>query len=64
MLFRSRASARVALAALTTSDLHPESEALADAIERLQRAAYAVSDGVSLKFFSHAVPRSVLSLAA
>ena len=58
------APARAALEALTTSDLHPESEALAEAIERLQRAAYAVSDAVSLKFFSHAVPRSVLSLAA
>ena len=58
------APARAALEALTASDLHPESVALAEAIERLQRAAYAVSDAVSLKFFSHGVPRSVLSLAA
>ncbi len=58
------APARAALEALTSSDLHPESVALAEAIERLQRAAYAVSDAVSLKFFSHGVPRSVLSLAA
>ncbi len=58
------AAARAALAALETGDLDPESEALADAIERLQRAAYAVSDAISLKFFSHGVPRSVLSLAA
>ena len=42
----------------------PESEALADVIEQLQRAAYAVSDATSLKFFSHAVPRSMLPLAA
>jgi uncharacterized circularly permuted ATP-grasp superfamily protein/uncharacterized alpha-E superfamily protein len=58
------APARAALEALTTSDLHPESENLADVVERLQRAAYAVSDAISLKFFSHGVPRSVLSLAA
>jgi uncharacterized alpha-E superfamily protein len=58
------APARAALEALTTSDLHPESEKLADVIERLQRSAYAVSDAISLKFFSHGVPRSVLSLAA
>ena len=58
------APAHAALDALTTSDLHPESEVLVAAIERLQRAAYAVSDAVSLKFFSHGVPRSVLSLAA
>jgi len=56
--------ARAALEALTTDDLRPESEVLAETIERLQRAAYAVSDAVSLKFFSHGVPRSVLSLAA
>ena len=30
----------------------------------LQRAAFAVSDDISMKFFSHAVPRSVLSLVA
>ena len=29
-----------------------------------QRAALAVSDDISMKFFSHAVPRSVLSLVA
>jgi uncharacterized alpha-E superfamily protein len=58
------APAGAALEALTASDLHPESEALADAVERLQRAAHAVSDAVSLRFFSHSVPRSVLSLAA
>ena len=58
------APARAALEALTTDDLCPESEMLAETLERLQRAAYAVSDAVSLKFFSHGVPRSVLSPAA
>ena len=58
------APARAALEALGPGDLRPESDALAAAIERLQRAAYAVSDAISLKFFSHGVPRSVLSLAA
>ena len=33
-------------------------------VAQLRRAAYAVSDDISLKFFSHAVPRSMLSLAA
>jgi uncharacterized circularly permuted ATP-grasp superfamily protein/uncharacterized alpha-E superfamily protein len=53
-----------ALRALEPRDLDPESEVLARLLEQLQRAAYAVSDDISLKFFSHAVPRSVLSLAA
>ncbi len=56
--------AHAALLALTPADLRPESEALAAVIEQLQRAAYAVSDALSMKFFSHAVPRSALSLAA
>ena len=45
-------------------DLRPESERLAKVIYQLQQAAYAISDAVSLKFFSHAVPRSMLQLAA
>jgi len=53
-----------ALRALEPRDLDPDSEVLARLLEQLQRAAYAVSDDISLKFFSHAVPRSVLSLAA
>jgi uncharacterized alpha-E superfamily protein len=53
-----------ALRALEPRDLDPESEVLAQLLEQLQRAAFAVSDDISLKFFSHAVPRSVLSLAA
>jgi uncharacterized alpha-E superfamily protein len=58
------APAHDALRALASDDLRPESERLADAVGALQRAAYAISDAVSLKFFSHAVPRSMLQLAA
>ena len=57
-------SAYAALRALAPADLHPESETLAHTIGLLQAAAYATSDDISIKFFSHAVPRSVLSLAA
>ena len=49
---------------LEAADLHPESSALARVIEQLQRAAHAVSDDISLKFFAHASPRSVLALVA
>jgi uncharacterized circularly permuted ATP-grasp superfamily protein/uncharacterized alpha-E superfamily protein len=58
------APAHAALGALVPGELTPESELLAEVIGDLQRAALAVSDAVSLKFFSHAVPRSMLSLAA
>ena len=58
------APAHAALRSLAGGDLRPESEHLADVIGQLQRAAYAVSDATSLKFFSHAVPRSMLKLAA
>ncbi|HEY0858882.1 MAG TPA: circularly permuted type 2 ATP-grasp protein [Albitalea sp.] len=58
------APAQAALAALTAHDLHPESEALAQALAQLHRAALACSDELSLKFFSHAASRSVLSLVA
>jgi len=56
--------AQAALLALGPNDLHPESEALAAVIEQLQKAAYTVSDELTLKFFSHAASRSVLSLVA
>ncbi|MGZ8259742.1 MAG: circularly permuted type 2 ATP-grasp protein [Caldimonas sp.] len=55
--------AHAALRALTPAEMAPESETLGDAIGGLQRAAYAVSDAISLKFFSHAVPRNMLQLA-
>jgi uncharacterized alpha-E superfamily protein len=58
------APAHAALKALVPGELTPESELLAEVIGELQRAAFAVSDAVSLKFFSHAVPRSMLALAA
>ena len=38
--------------------------ALADVLEQLRRGASAVSDELSLKFFSHAASRSVMSLVA
>ena len=58
------APAHNALRNLDTLDLNPESEALADVLVQLQRAAHAVSDELTLKFFSHAASRSVLSLVA
>lgn len=53
-----------ALRELTAADLHPESPAVAQALDLLRRSAGAVSDEISLKFFSHAASRSVLSLVA
>jgi uncharacterized circularly permuted ATP-grasp superfamily protein/uncharacterized alpha-E superfamily protein len=58
------APGQTALRELTPADLHPESAALANVLEQLRRSASAVSDEVSLKFFSHAASRSVLSLVA
>ncbi len=58
------APAAAALGSLQVSDLRPESEALASVIAQLQAAAHAVSDELTLKFFSHADSRSVLSLVA
>ena len=58
------ATAHAALRALASKDLDPENEALAELFEQLKKAASTVSDEVSMKFFSHAVPRSMLSLAA
>ena len=58
------APAQALLRALDPIDLHPDSTALAACLERLQAAAGAVSDELSLKFFSHAVSRSVLSRVA
>ena len=58
------APAHAALRALAPDDLRPESEHLAEVIGALQRAAYAISDATSLKFFSHAVPRSMLQMAS
>jgi len=57
------APAHAALRELPAAELKPESAPLADLIGQLQSAAYAISDAVSLKFFSHAVPRSMLQIA-
>ncbi len=57
-------AAQATLLALQAEDLHPESPALENAIAQLQRAAHTVSDELTLKFFSHAASRSVLSLVA
>ena len=58
------APGQVSLRELTPADLHPESAALANVLDQLRRSASAVSDEISLKFFSHAASRSVLSLVA
>ena len=58
------APGHAALGRLGAADLHPESPALAALLDQLQRIAFQVSDELSLKFFSHAVSRSVLSLVA
>jgi len=58
------APGRTALLALPVQELHPESPVLHQLIEQLQRAANAISDELTLKFFSHAASRSVLSLVA
>ena len=58
------APAHAALLDLRAGELHPESDALAAVVDQLQRAAYQVSDLTSMKFFSHALTRSNLSLAA
>jgi uncharacterized circularly permuted ATP-grasp superfamily protein/uncharacterized alpha-E superfamily protein len=56
--------AQAALQGLQPVDLHPESEVLGHALDQIQRAAHTVSDELTLKFFSHAASRSVLSLVA
>jgi len=58
------APAQAALRDLAPRELHPESEALAQLLEQLRKCAGAVSDELTLKFFSHAASRSVLSLVA
>ena len=58
------APAQGLLRALDPIDLHPDSTALSACLDRLQSAGNAVSDELSLKFFSHAVSRSVLSRVA
>lgn len=53
------APGQFALRALTAADLQPESPVLAAVLEQLKRAAHAISDELSMKCFSHAIPRSL-----
>jgi hypothetical protein len=45
-------------------DLAPESPALALLLDQTQRAAYLAAEELTLKFFSHATTRSLLTLVA
>jgi uncharacterized circularly permuted ATP-grasp superfamily protein/uncharacterized alpha-E superfamily protein len=58
------APALAALRDLGAQDLHPESATLAALLDQLRKCAGTVSDELTLKFFSHAQSRSVLSLVA
>ncbi len=58
------AGGMAALQALRPEDLDPESPRLAEWLASLNRGASQLSDELTLKFFSHAPSRSVLSMAA
>jgi uncharacterized alpha-E superfamily protein len=58
------APAQAALLDLQPHDLDPESAAVAQVLDQWRKCANTVSDELSLKFFSHAGSRSVLSLVA
>ncbi len=58
------APARDALDGLRPGDLHPESMALSALVSQLAEVGRQLSDELTLKFFSHAASRSVLSLVA
>ncbi len=58
------APVKAGLDALSPTDLDPDSPVLVALLEQIQRAGHMVSDELTLKFFSHAASRSVLSLAA
>jgi uncharacterized alpha-E superfamily protein len=49
---------------LPPAELDPESPRLAELLALMQRSAASLSDELTLKFFSHAPSRSVLSMAA
>lgn len=53
-----------ALQSLKPESLHPDDAQLARFLDQLQKTAYTLSDELTLKFFSHASSRSVLSLVA
>ena len=58
------APGHAALRRLVPTDLHPESPALTAVLDQLHAVAHVLSEELSLKFFSHAASRSVLSLVA
>jgi uncharacterized circularly permuted ATP-grasp superfamily protein/uncharacterized alpha-E superfamily protein len=58
------AASHASLRELAPADLDPESPVVLALIEQLRKAAGAISDELTLKFFSHAMSRSVLSLVA
>jgi len=58
------AAGQLALASLAAGDLDPQSARLAQTLGELSRAASRLSDELTLKFFTHADSRSVLSLVA
>jgi uncharacterized alpha-E superfamily protein len=53
-----------ALQGLEATSLHPDDAVLAQLLDQLLNAAHALSDELTLKFFSHASSRSVLSWVA
>lgn len=58
------APAHAALRRLRPEDLVPESDALAQVLGALHQAAQAVSDELTLRYFTHTASRSVLSMVA
>ncbi len=56
--------ARAALQGLGPDSLHPDDPAFLQLLDQLQKASHALSDELTLKFFSHATSRSILSLVA
>jgi uncharacterized circularly permuted ATP-grasp superfamily protein/uncharacterized alpha-E superfamily protein len=60
----SLAQAQAALQRLAPESLHPDDASFLQLLEQLQKASHALSDELTLKFFSHASSRSVLSLVA
>ena len=57
-------AARHALAGLEARDLRPESPTLRNLLRQLQTVARGLSDELTLKFFSHTVSRSLMTVAA
>lgn len=60
----SISQAQAALQRLMPESLHPDDTQFVQLLDQLQKASHALSDELTLKFFSHATSRSVLSLVA